>query len=98
MSVSSRTVFVGDNLPVLRGMEAESVDMVYADPPFNSNRISHRDFPEHGHLRDVSNESISCPRISAMIISFTNPGWSKLVMPIDLANPAASRINVIILR
>ena len=38
MSVASRTVFVGDNLPVLRGMEAESVDMVYADPPFNSNR------------------------------------------------------------
>ena len=38
MSVQSRTVFVGDNLPVLRGMEAESVDMIYADPPFNSNR------------------------------------------------------------
>ena len=38
MSVASRTVFVGDDLPVLRGMEAESVDMVYADPPFNSNR------------------------------------------------------------
>ena len=37
-SVQSRTVFVGDNLPVLRGIEAESVDMVYADPPFNSNR------------------------------------------------------------
>jgi len=38
MSVASRTVFVGDNLPVLRGMDAESIDMVYADPPFNSNR------------------------------------------------------------
>ena len=38
MSVVSRTVFVGDNLPVLRGLEAESVDMVYADPPFNSNQ------------------------------------------------------------
>ena len=31
MSVQTRTVFVGDNLPVLRGMEAESVDMVYAE-------------------------------------------------------------------
>ena len=36
--IVSRTVFVGDNLPVLRGMEAESIDLVYADPPFNSNR------------------------------------------------------------
>ena len=38
MNTKSRTIFTGDNLPVLRGMEAESVDMVYADPPFNSNR------------------------------------------------------------
>ena len=38
MSVASRMVFVDDNLPVLRGMNAESIDMVYADPPFNSNR------------------------------------------------------------
>ena len=38
MSVASRTVFVGDNLPVLRGMEAESIDMIYADPPFSKGR------------------------------------------------------------
>ena len=38
MSIASRTVFVGDNLPVLRGMEAESVDMIYADPPFSKGR------------------------------------------------------------
>ena len=38
MSVVSRTVFVGDNLPVLRGMEAESIDMIYADPPFSKGR------------------------------------------------------------
>ena len=31
-------MFTGDNLPVLRGLEPESVDMVYADPPFNSGR------------------------------------------------------------
>ena len=37
-NVKSRTIFTGDNLPVLRGLEPESVDMVYADPPFNSGR------------------------------------------------------------
>ena len=37
-SIRPRTVFTGDNLPVLRGHEPESVDMVYADPPFNSGR------------------------------------------------------------
>ncbi len=29
-------VFLGDNLPILRGMAAESVDLIYIDPPFNT--------------------------------------------------------------
>ena len=38
MNWANRTVFTGDNLDVLRGMDSETVDLVYADPPFNSNR------------------------------------------------------------
>ena len=38
MNVKPQTIFTGDNLPVLRGIEAESVDMVYADPPFSKGR------------------------------------------------------------
>ena len=37
-NVKSRTLFTGDNLDVLRGMNSESVDLIYLDPPFNSNR------------------------------------------------------------
>ncbi len=33
-----KTVWVGDNLPVMRGMNAECVDLIYLDPPFNSNQ------------------------------------------------------------
>ena len=33
-----RSVFEGDNLHVLRGINSESVDLIYLDPPFNSNR------------------------------------------------------------
>lgn len=38
MNVKNRTIFEGDNLPVLRGIDTESVDLIYLDPPFNSNR------------------------------------------------------------
>lgn len=38
VDIKPRTIWVGDNLPILRGLESGSVDMVYADPPFNSNR------------------------------------------------------------
>ncbi len=38
MNLQNRTIFSNDNLPVLRGMDTESVDLIYFDPPFNSNR------------------------------------------------------------
>ena len=34
----NRTLFVGDNLDVLRGINSKCVDLIYLDPPFNSNR------------------------------------------------------------
>ena len=34
----NRTMWMGDNLPVLRGMNSGCVDLIYLDPPFNSNR------------------------------------------------------------
>ena len=36
--VLNRTIFTGDNLPVLRGINTASVDLVYLDPPFNSKK------------------------------------------------------------
>ncbi len=35
---SNRTIWTGDNLAVMRGMNSESVDLIYLDPPFNSKR------------------------------------------------------------
>ena len=36
--VANRTVWTGDNLDILRGFDSETVDLIYLDPPFNSNR------------------------------------------------------------
>ena len=38
MNGLNKTLFVGDNLHVLRGINSETVDLIYLDPPFNSNR------------------------------------------------------------
>ena len=35
---SDRTIWTGDNLDILRGLNSASVDLIYLDPPFNSNR------------------------------------------------------------
>ena len=35
---TNRTLWTGDNLDIMRGMNSETVDLIYLDPPFNSNR------------------------------------------------------------
>ena len=35
---AGRTIWTGDNLDILRGLHSASVDLIYLDPPFNSNR------------------------------------------------------------
>ncbi len=37
-NIPNRSIFEGDNLDVMRGMNDGCVDLIYLDPPFNSNR------------------------------------------------------------
>ena len=34
---ADKTIWTGDCLDIMRGMNAETVDLIYLDPPFNSN-------------------------------------------------------------
>ncbi len=38
MNVENRTIFENDNLHILRGLDPDTIDLIYLDPPFNSNR------------------------------------------------------------
>ena len=38
---SNRTIFTADNLPVLRGIDSETIDLIYLDPPFNTGKQWH---------------------------------------------------------
>ena len=38
MNWVNRTLWTGDNLDIMRGMNSASVDLIYLDPPFNSKR------------------------------------------------------------
>ncbi len=39
---ATNQIFLGDNLPILQGMESGSVDLIYIDPPFNTGKIQTR--------------------------------------------------------
>ena len=38
MNFANRTLFIADNLDIMRGMDSETVDLIYLDPPFNTKR------------------------------------------------------------
>ena len=38
MNFKNHTIWTGDNLPIMRGLNSESVDLIYLDPPFNSKK------------------------------------------------------------
>ena len=41
-TVQKNTVYLGDNLAILKSIPAESIDLIYIDPPFNTGREQQR--------------------------------------------------------
>ena len=41
MNFKTRTLWIRDNLEVMIGMNSETVDLIYLDPPFNTKRVWH---------------------------------------------------------
>ena len=48
---SMNQIFIGDNLEIMRQMDDESVDLIYADPPYNSGR-NYKDFDDRWDSRE----------------------------------------------
>ena len=38
MNVENRTLFIADNLDIMRGINSETIDLIYLDPPFKSGK------------------------------------------------------------
>ena len=38
-NIANRTIYINDNLEIMRGINSATIDLIYLDPPFNSKRI-----------------------------------------------------------
>ena len=65
---ANQTIWTGDNLSIMRGMNSESVDLIYLDPPFNSHadyaapigsKAAGAEFKDTWALSDVDEEWIN---------------------------------------
>ena len=48
-----KTIWTGDNLHILRGLNSDTFDLIYLDPPFNSNRNYGRAHWQQGRRRSL---------------------------------------------
>ena len=57
-------LILGDNLEILKSLESESIDLIYLDPPFFSNRNYEVIWGDAGEIRSFQdrpqNRNISC--------------------------------------
>ena len=65
-----RTIWTGDNLDILRGINSECVDLIYLDPPFNSN---------HNYEAPVGSKAAGAAFKDAWTLSDIDVAWMGLI-------------------
>ena len=73
---ADRTIWTGDNLEILRGLNSASVDLIYLDPPFNSNR---------NYAAPVGSAAAGAAFKDTWTLSDLDVAWMGLWEEVDLA-------------
>ena len=89
-NIKNRTIFCRDNLDILRGINSESVDLVYLDPPFNKKKVftapigsqaEGAEFSDIFKRADVKDEWLD-------LIEFDYPDIYKLISAVKEISPS----------
>ena len=75
-----QTIWTGDNLPILRGMNSGSVDLIYLDPPFNSNA---------NYAAPIGSEAAGAEFKDTWTLSDVDAEWINLI---ESKHPALHRV------
>ena len=76
----NKSVFTGDNLPIMRGMNSESVDLIYLDPPFNS---------KTNYAAPIGSKAAGAEFKDTWTLSEIDIAWLDLI---DTRHPALNRV------
>ena len=76
----NKSVFTGDNLPIMRGMNSESVDLIYLDPPFNS---------KTNYAAPIGSEAAGAEFKDTWTLSDLDIAWLDLI---ETRHPALNRV------
>ena len=77
---ANQTIWTGDNLPILRGMNSGSVDLIYLDPPFNS---------KANYAAPIGSEAAGAEFKDTWTLSDVDVAWLDLL---EAKHPALNRV------
>ncbi|MCY4462854.1 MAG: DNA methyltransferase [Albidovulum sp.] len=77
---SNQTIWTGDNLSIMRGMNSESVDLIYLDPPFNS---------KANYAAPIGSEAAGAEFKDTWSLSDVDAEWINLI---EAKHPALHRV------
>ena len=79
-NVNPKTIFTGDNLPIMRGMNSQSVDLIYLDPPFNS---------KANYAAPIGSEAAGAEFKDTWTLNDVDAAWLDLI---EAKHPALNRV------
>ncbi len=79
-NINPKTIFTGDNLPIMRGMNSASVDLIYLDPPFNS---------KANYAAPIGSEAAGAAFKDTWTLSDVDITWLDLI---EAKHPALNRV------
>ena len=79
-NIKPKTIFTGDNLPIMRGMNSASVDLIYLDPPFNSNA---------NYAAPIGSEAAGAEFKDTWTLNDVDVAWLDLI---ETKHPALNRV------
>ena len=79
-NINPKTIFTGDNLPIMRGMNSASVDLIYLDPPFNSNA---------NYAAPIGSEAAGAEFKDTWTLKDVDVAWLDLI---ETKHPALNRV------
>ena len=80
MNINSKTIFTGDNLPIMRGINSESVALIYLDPPFNS---------KANYAAPIGSEAAGAEFKDTWTLNDVDAAWLDLI---EAKHPALNRV------
>ena len=74
-----KILYIGDNLPIMMGMESDMVDLIYTDPPFNTNTF--RKGKTEAHSFNDTWSDVQVDYAHALNLKFQYPEmWQVIVL------------------